>query len=302
MPRNQEIFLTKTKSIIDLNKFNDEMKLLNNKIISVLKFEDNLRFTLSEILTVEEESIVDAAILNFVDTVLSVKVPKIYSLVKNEAKSKHHHNIDYKIDIASEFNLIPKRVVTKGEVTQVKWFKTLDASMVPTDLVLKVDIVYTRDITGFATYRTTVRTWINEDESEHEETKTTVKYYFVNPSDMITEGYKRRKLLVQSIQIPTLTFMSEALMPSGHTQESVVLKGRHFMDDYESDFSKFIENSSTITDPADANFGKKTVIVELENDSPTGRNEEYNLWLDQAPPSLGGLTTIRQYLINEFDI
>ena len=119
---------------------------------------------------------------------------------------------------------------------------------------------------------------------------------------MITEGYKRRKLLVQSIQIPTLTFMSEALMPSGHTQESVVLLGRHFMDDYEADFSRFIENSSTITEPSDPNFGKKSVIVELESTDIEGRNKDYHLWLDSAPPSLGGLTTIRQYLINEFDI
>lgn len=278
------------------------MKSLNSKIVVVIKFEGDLRFTLSEALTPTEESDVDAAILNFIDTDLSVKVPKIYSLVKNEVKSKHHHNIDYKIDIASGFNLIPKRVVTKGEVTQVKWFKTLDASMVPVDLVLTVDIAYTRDATGFATYRTTVRTWVNEDESQNEETKTTTKYYFVNPSDMITEGYKRRKLLVQSIQIPTLTFMSEALMPSGYTQEAVVLLGRHFMDDYEADFSRFIENSSTITDPSDPNFGKKSVIVELENTDIEGRNKEYHLWLDGAPPSLGGLTTIRQYLINEFDI
>ena len=295
------MFINKTRDIKDLNQFNEDAKALNSKIQIVMKFgADNLRFTLSEALTTEEDTALQNLVDTFVDSDPDARTLKIYSIAKEEAKYKHFHNIDYKKELSQ--SLIPKRTVVQGEVTQVDWYKSLDGDMNPVDLVLKVEVAYTRDASGFATSRVTTRTWYNEDESEHAEKKITNKYYFVNPSDMIDEGLRRRKLLVNSLQIPTMTFMSEVLMPLGHTQESVVLKGREFMDDYESDFNKFVDNSSTITDPADDNFGKKSVIVELEDASPTGRNATYNAWLDAAPASLGGLTTIRQYLIGQFNI
>ena len=282
------ITITKYKDIKNLNTFLDAAKSLIGKIEYLVKFNSGeIRFTLSEDLTDEENSSLDNLIENFLDDDPELLIPKILSVSKAEAVSKH---------------LIPLRTVTRGEVTRVDWYKSLDAEMKPTDLVIRVGITYNRDATGFATSRITTRTWINKDESENSEVKVTNKYYFINPSDMIDEGLKRRKLLVNSIQIPTLTFMTEALMPLGYEQGVIVLLGRHFMDDYESDFSKFIENSSTITDPADPNYDRKSIIVELENNDPDGRNKDYNLWLDKAPASLGGATTIRQYLINEFSI
>jgi len=295
------MFLYKTRDIKNLNDFNNDAKNLNSKIQIVLKFgSDSLRFTLSEALTSQEETDLDNLIVNFNDNDPSLAVPKIYAFAKEEAASKHFHNINYKKELNQ--SLIPKRTIVKGEVTQVDWYSALNASMEPENLIIRVIVGYTRDATGFATSRVTTRTWINEDGSDNEETKVTLKYYFINTSDMIDEGLKRRKLLVNSIQIPTLTFMSEALIPLGYTQEAVVLIGRNFMDDYETDFSKFIENSSTITDPADPNFNKKSIIVELENNDSDGKNGEYNLWLDKAPGGLGGVTTIRQYLISEFEI
>ena len=50
---------------------------------------------------------------------------------------------------------------------------------------------------------------------------------------------------MQSIQIPAMTFMMEVLMTLGYTQQAVVLLGRAFMDDYDQDFNKFVENSIT---------------------------------------------------------
>lgn len=295
------MFIIKTRDIKNLNDFNEAAKALTAKIEIVIKLGDsNLRFTISEALTTEEDTALDNLVDTFDDSDPELIIPKIYSIAKAEAASKHIHNINYKKELTQA--LIPFRTVTRGEVTRVDWYKSLDAQMKPTDLVIKVTVVYNRDVTGFATSRITTRTWINEDESENTETKTTSKYYFINPSDMIDEGLKRRKLLVNSIQIPTLTFMSEALMPLGYEQGAVVMLGRQFMDDYDSDFNKFVENSSTITDPADPNYGRKSIIVELENNDPEGRNKDYNLWLDKAPASLGGATTIRQYLVNEFSI
>lgn len=292
------MYINRTADILDMNKFNTEAKAANPAIEYVLKFEDTnqLRFTVSDSWGPADDDILDSFMAAYTDQDPDQKIPKIYDIVRGEVRHKHHHDINYKKELT--ISLIPFRTVSKGEVTKVEWFETLNAQQQPEGLVLKVDISYTRDATGFATFRTTTRTWINRDGSENLDQKLTQKFYFVNPSDMITEGYKRRKLLVQSIQIPTLTFMTEALTPLGYTQESVVLKGREFMDDYEEDFNKFVENSSTITDPADADVGLKTIVVRLRDESKIS----YNEWLDKAPPSLGGTTTIRQYLMEEFNI
>ena len=288
-------FINRTLNISDLNKFNDEVKAHNTKIECVLKFgDDDLRFSLSEAFTVQEHTDLDLFISSFVDRNPEDLIPKIMDMT-NEY-SKHFHAINYVKGLNQ--SLIPKRTVTQGEVTKVEWFRTINQSQEPEDLVLKVDVSYTRDVTGFATFRTTTRTWINRDESDNTETKVTQKYYFINPSDMIEEGLKRRKLLVSTIQIPVMKFMIEVLTPLGYSQEAVVLKGRAFLDEYETDFNKFIDNSSTITDPADPDVGMKTVVVKLRDET---RND-YIEWLDKAPGSIGGMTTIRQYLISEFDI
>jgi len=297
------IFLNRTKTVLGLNKLNDEAKAHNSKIEIVVMFGiDDLRFTLSEVLTAQEETDLDTFLAAFVDENPEDKIPKIIDLAKSEAKSKHFHNIIYTSNKELKSSLIPKRTVVKGEVTKVEWYRTLDANMAPTDLVLVSDITYTRDATGFAQFRSTNRTYINRDGTENIEVKNSQKYYFVNLSDMITEGYKRRKLLVESMQIPSMTFMMEVLMPLGYTQLAVVMLGRAFMDDYESDFNKFVDNSSTITDPSDPNVGMKSIVVQLQDNTVDGRNADYNLWLDKAPPSIGGQTTIRQYLISELSI
>ena len=73
--------------------------------------------------------------------------------------------------------------------------------------------------------------------------------------------------------------------------------GRDFIDRHENEFQKFIESSSTVTDPNDPNFGRKKVVVAIE----TAANST-DTWLKNAPPSLGGSITIENYLVAEFSI
>ena len=297
------IFLNKTRDISDLNRLLSDAQLLNSKIQYLVKFnQDNLRFTLSEALSSEEEADLDNLIANFVDQDLELKVPKIYDFVNPQIASKHHHDINYKTELKAGVKFVPKRTIVQGEVVKVEWYEKVDENQQLQNKVLVVDIVYTRDATGFALFRQTTRTWINRDDTDNNDPNITVKPYFINQTDMIDEGIKRRKLIVKSVQIPTLTFMTEALMPLGYSQQSVVLQGRAFMDNYETEFNNFADNSSTITDPADPNFGKKSIVARLEDNDPNGVNKDYNIWLDANPPSLGGLKTIRQYLIEEFSI
>jgi len=285
-PIISEFFFT----CLDLNRLQNEIKNQIASVAAVILVDDKLQVQTTIELTEQEIDVIEDILLSFEDIDPNLKIPKIYDLTNSTAK--HFHDIDYIIEV----KLFPKRTIVKGEVISVSWF----SDEIMTNLVLKADIVYTRDGAGFALHRTVTRTWINRDNTENEDKKITKKIYFHNPADMISEGLKRRKLLVNSVQIPTLTFMMEALMPEGKTNTEVLFMGRRFLDDYALDFNKFIENSSTITDPESSNFGEKSVVAELKN--TVGRNETHNYWLDKTCPSLGGVITIRQYLINEFSI
>lgn len=295
------MFINVTKEVLDLNKLNEEAKALNPKILFVVKFgADNLRFTVAEEWDAQDEAELNTFLAGFVDVDPEQKVPKIYDCAKAEAKNKHHHNINYITEIMGA--LIPKRYKTKGEVTKVEWYKSLDENNLPTDLILVVDITYIRDPSGFALSRITNRTWINRDGSFNEEVKIRPKFYFVNEAEMIEEGIKRRSLLVKDLQIPVIKGMTAVLVPQGYSETAALLMGRHFMDDYRTAFEDFKQNSSTITDPSDPNYGRKTIIVKLENEADT----EYVKFLDAVPTvpntPFDGTKTIRQYLISEFDI
>jgi hypothetical protein len=223
--------------------------------------------------------------------------PKILDHVNEHLKHNDHKGIDYKTQLNT--NLFPKRTITKGEVVKVDWYsdETLN------DKVLTVNVEYNRDANGFAVDRTTVREWVNRDGTVNLDKKITHKNYSINHVDQIVEGIKRRKLLVNNMQMPTLYMMLEVLLPLGENQSLVLLKGREFLDRYELEFNKFVDNSSTVTDLADPDFGKKNVVVKLEDtDDTSGFNKDHNYWLDKKPGSLGGSVSIREYLISEFSI
>ena len=289
-----------TRNISNLNGLIKELKSSFVKIEYLLKEgDDQIKIFLNSEIDQQEENSINQFVQDFNDSVQVLR-PKIYGIAKEEAKQKHFHNIDYKVEL--EHGLVPERTISQGEVVKVIWYRSLDQENKPTDPIIKVEIDYTRDTNGFAIFRKTTRTWYNEDGSENQEKKITTKYYFVNSTDMIDEGNKRRKLLVSSVQIPVMKFMIEVLSPSGFSEQAVILKGRDFLDAYDQLFNKFIENSSSITDPSNIDFGKKTIVVALKDQSMNGINSAFNSWLDLAPGSLGGLKTIRQYLVEEFSI
>lgn len=293
------MFLTKERDIQDMNAFNDAAKAHNVKIEYVVKIGiDLIRFTLTEALTEAEDIDLDSFVTAFNDNPSFNSPVKLYAYAKAEAAHKHFHNINYKLELTQD--LIPEREsgTVRGEVQQVIWYASMGPTNAPIDPVIKVDITYVRDGSGFAMYRTTKRWYYREDGTLDPDFNPSMKYYYVNKQDMIDEGIKRRSLLVKTIQIPVMQFMAEILMPLGVSMETVIMRGRRFMDTYESEFVNFINNSSTITNPSDANYGRKSVIVALENES----DPEFQEWLNGSPNSIGGATTIKQYLISEFSI
>ena len=295
--------INRTLNIMDLNRLLDEAKASNPLIEYVLKEgEDKLVFTVADTWQSSDDAQLDSFLASFVDGDPEDKIPKIIDLAKGEAKSKHFHNIIYTSNKELTSSMIPVREKVQGEVRKVTWYRTLDVNQVPIDPIIEVNISYTRDGSGFALFRTTARTYFNRDGSPNPDIKYSQKFYYINKGDMIVEGYKRRKLLVQEVQIPALEFLTAVLMPLGYSETACLLRGRAFMDDYELLFNKFVDNSSTVTDPADPNFGKKNIVVQFEDTSADGINGPHNEWLDKTPPQLGGLKTIRQWLIEEFSI
>lgn len=232
-----------------------------------------------------------------VDTSDVDKVPKIYTYTKAEATQKHFHNINYTGKDLT-LNLIPKRTIVQGEVQKVEWYSEIDGALNVSNKVLDVDIVYTRDVTGFAIYRVVTRTWYNNDGIENDEKKITVKYYAVNPSESIDEGIKRRSLIIKELQRPILASMLQVLVPLGYSETAVLFRGRTFLDEYEVEFQKFTNHSSSINDPASPDYGMKAIIVKLRDESDTELTE----WLDLAPPLFGGTVTIRQYIMSQLDV
>jgi len=207
----------------------------------------------------------------------STKIEKIYGNTGLNFK-----DLDYAVK-----NLFPNRVFVKGELREVQWYSDEEK----TDLVLEVIITYTRNVYGFATSRITTRTWNNEDGTLNPDVKVTKKIY--SNLEMIEEGKIRRANIVNGIQLPTMSFMVETVT---ETPETVLLMGRDFLDRHEEEFSKFIGNSSSITDIASPDFGKKNIVVALELAATTT-----DTWLKNTPAILGG-ATIEQYLIGEFTI
>ena len=287
-----KIFIYRTRNILDLNRFNEDVKAALGKVIIVVKEgDDQLRFQLSEALTGSEDSQLDDLVADFIDENPDLKIPKIVDIAKAEAKSKHFHNIDYRKEISG--SLFPKRTKVQGEIVKVEWFRDKEL----TDLYLRVDISYTRDTIGTALERETTRTWINRDGSENSDTKVTEKSYIINQEDQTAEGKRRRENIVNGLEFPVLAMMMEVLIPTGLSQQAVLLKGKAFLDDFEGEFDRFIKNSSDITDPLSEDFGKKSVVVAIE-DAPAATYE----WLNMLPNSLGGLKSIRQFLVEEFSI
>lgn len=283
-----------TSDIKDLNELQDQLIALNFGITGVIKIDNQIKVRSQSELTVEQKTSVESLMTNFVDSDPELNIPAILSISK--AVNKHFHAINYKNELTQ--SLIPKRTVVKGEITSVTHFKELDQNNTPTTPILRVDIDYTRDATGFAISRQTTRTWFNINGTENPEKKITNKYYFVNGSDQIQEGIKRRRLLVENIQIPVLGLVMEAMMPTGSSQTECLLMGRSFMDEYELEFNRFIENSSTITDSNSSDFGMKSIRVKIRDEA----NPSHTIWMDKTPASLGNTTTIRQFLMEEFNI
>lgn len=272
------------KIVRDFHRLN-----LNESLIKIFPSGDNLLFEFEEPLN--DIDTLDQALDNLVANHDGnpIALPRIYSLMAGEGPREDYSKINYKIE--PKPNLFPKRIFIKGELQKVEWY--MEAEFI--NLVLQSEMTYTRDSFGFALTRTTTRTWFDTENQPLDIVKVTTKNYSM--LEQIKEGKRRRGNIVDGIQLPVMGLMVETMTiePWNLDQQTILLMGREFMDRFETEFNKFIDNSSTVT--SGPNIGRKSVIVALEEASTTT-----DTWLLNAPASLGGQIRILDYLTNEFNI
>lgn len=105
-------------------------------------------------------------------------------------------NLDYDI-----FGLHKKRTLVKGELLTVEYYKNYDG-VTYSELVVKEDREYIRNINGIATQRNMNISWYLEDGSIGT-TKSTIKYY--SPQEGIDEGITRRRNVIADAKLYVLS-------------------------------------------------------------------------------------------------
>jgi len=269
----------RTKTIVFIEKLVRELKdhdTLKMKYDSVMSTGDQLSVAFFSDLDPTELAAFDVLINGFedVDDYNSV-TPKICGIAKAEAHTKHFHNINYKTEVRE--TLYPKRDFVEGELRTIEWFS--DEAL--TDLIIRVDVAYTRDTAGFALHRTTTRTWYHINGTPNPETKITHKSYTININEMIQEGIKRRSNIVDLMKINALGMMQQVLT-STHTPEEIIGLGRDFLLLHKNVMNAFIDESH------------KQIVIDIG-----AADAAHDFWLDQD--MMPGVT-FRGYMISQLSI
>jgi len=260
---------TYTKAILP-SKLRDELDALIPGVVESIVVVDDVNVTMTFTIDTDgtQQSIIDAAVAAHDNYCPKVKILQYIkdSYYYDYAPPKEHDYIR-----GLQIKLYPDRIFDQGLLTNVNWY----SDSANTDLVLKVDIVYTIDSLDFITDRVTTRTWINEDDTEHEDTKVTYKIYTERES--IDIGVRRRCNIVSEFQKPVINLMVQF---SGYTPQNAVLEGSRFMQSLSTEIQSYIN----------------TPKLNQFEDALTAATE---VWLDD---DIGGGVTIRDYLMAEITI
>jgi hypothetical protein len=202
-----------------------------------------------------------------------------FILVSNYSKDVAPIDHNYKSGLVT--TLFPKREFFHGELQRVCWFA--DKSF--TDLIIEVNIVYTRDPLGFPIERVTTRTWFCEDGTPAPLTKITEKEYAHDPILQLKEGIIRRGNLVTNLTASVMGMMMATIPANAGESElerqgRVVVTGRNFLALYKQEFNNFIDDSN------------KEVITAITN--------AQDAWLAYPNP-YSPTTTIKDYILFELN-
>jgi len=142
--------------------------------------------------------------------------------------------------------LFPKRFFVQGELQRVEWYADYEPTTLTfSDLVLVVEIDYTRNALGFAQFRTTTRKWIMEDESIAEPIKSTTKHYTADNVESINEGQRRRGNIVANVMsvVSTHLIVTGPSYPADAAARLAI--GSAFAAVHDAARNKFVDASAT---------------------------------------------------------
>lgn len=197
---------------------------------------------------------------------------KIYRYIEVSNFSPTDPPLEHDYKSGTQKSMYPKRTFVQGELQLVEYY----ADKAFTDLIFKVQVNYVRDALGFATERTTTRTWYREDGSAHPTQKITNKVY--DELAQIIEGEKRRGNIKKLVSIHALKYMIGTI--TDKTPEQIVVMGRDFLKVHQAAFNAFISESNT----------------DIYADIAAAQDD----WLDNIIDAQG--TTIKAYVLNEINI
>lgn len=204
------------------------------------------------------------------DAIEGIVKVKIFRYIDEGHDDKFEPPLGHNYVSGLSIKLYPERLFSNdGVLHTVNWY----ADEAFTDLILKSEMVYVRDADDIAQRRTTTRTWICENESEHAIQKISEKVY--SDEEALDEGVRKRQNVINMIQIPIIGM----IMATESIAQSAALDiGNVFLEDYAVELNSFIQTPRQ-------NALSTRLIAE------TGY-----AWLDNVaiPPS----TTIRDYILS----
>jgi hypothetical protein len=191
----------------------------------------------------------------------------IYNFIPNYVGDKKIPPYDVDFLTSLTIKLHRKQTMIKGEVQTEEYYKDFNGTNYY-NIVVREYHVFTRDIMGFATRRTTTVEWALKSGAICPKKKTWKKYY--DPLQMIEEGITRRGNIVKFLQPKVISLIMES-MPEETETEAMAL-GRDFLSYMKTDFENFINHSDTALHDT---LSGETILSEFP-------------WLVLQPTSLGG--------------
>jgi hypothetical protein len=249
-----------------------------NRLFGIEENIDGQFFLLADDVTLSEKDVIDAIVYPV------KKKLKINNLTVSYVDP---YQDAFNVDFITGLNvkLHRKSILIKGELQREEYYLNY-ISGVYSELIVKEETTYTRDANGFPVYKDVLVSWVCEDGTFHEKTKSWRKWY--SYLERIQEGKTRRGNLVSNLQVPILGFISMSMTGTQYPNNDVVVEARRFLAEYNDLFNLFTDSST------------KTIIDCLNNSSnPRYITSSNYSWIDWTTPYN---ITIRQFIISEMTI
>lgn len=242
------------------------------------------------------------------DEWLSVREKPYYLIYKYVAETVlagiDIYRVPYDIDFKSDLIISPKKKnypKVKGVPTVVEYYTEkkivdLQGTVAYNNLIADVQfqLFYTPE--GFIYQKYAPLAWAMSDGTiDRVNIKDLGKVYDVELEDdkIIQEGIDRRQCIYTSLQMPTLKILT-AIYPDKTKMELMAL-GRDFMTFYTDDFKAYINESQTIVDEDDPDYGLKKIVAKIKHDTT-------HSWLNDSVDLGEGEFSVREYLMEQLTI